>query len=190
MYPIPHNKANSNMQMLHINKHTPLRLIVANRSQNIWFYILRSMRYYRIKPHCANPKSRSYTSALSPSSHILAPYNAPQCYLSVRSSSPFQFLPAYLSTICWQSQHSTANSRPRITSHPLNHPTKRPRSSLIVPANNSIPIIPPTTPHNQISLFPAARTHRPTNTPHTTAYRLLPYVAMMFRNILRLGDIT
>ena len=31
------------------------------------------------------------------------------------------------------------------------------RSSLIVPANNSITIIPPTTPHNPISLFPAAR---------------------------------
>ena len=64
--------------------------------------------------------------APSPSSHISAPYNAPQCYLSVQSSSPFQFLPAYLSTICWQSQHSTANSPPRITSHPLNHQTPAP----------------------------------------------------------------
>ena len=61
--------------------------------------------------------------------------------------------------ICWQSQHSTANSPPRITSHPLNHPTQRPR--LIVPANTSISIIPPTTPHTPNSLFPAAaNTHR------------------------------
>ena len=42
------------------------------------------------------------------------------------------------------------------------HPTAAipPRSSLIVPANNSITIIPPTPPHNPNSLFPTASNHR------------------------------
>ena len=35
-----------------------------------------------------------------------------------------------------------------------------PRSSLILPANNSTTVIPPTTPHTPNSLFSAARTHR------------------------------
>ena len=121
-------------------------------------------RHY-LSPPTFNPPSLYFLRSPQ-SSHILAPYNAPQCYLCERSSSPFQFLPAYLSTICWQSHHSTANSPPRITSHPLNHPTQRPRLRLIVPANNSITIIPPTTPHTPNSLFPAARrqfirSHRP-----------------------------
>lgn len=76
---------------------------------------------------------------------------------SQQSHSPF--LSPLTFSICWQSQHSTANSPPRITSHPLNHPTQRPR--LIVPANTSISIIPPTTPHTPNSLFSAAaHTHR------------------------------
>ena len=66
--------------------------------------------------------------------------------------------------------------------------TTRPR--LILPANNSITIIPPTTPHTPNSLFPtAASTHRLINSPHTSAYKLRPYVATMFSRIRRLGDI-
>ena len=38
--------------------------------------------------------------------------------------------------------------------------------------------------------FPnAATTHRLMNSPHTRAYKLRPYVATMFKNIRRLGDI-
>ena len=50
---------------------------------------------------------------------------------------------------------------------------------------NAITIIPPTTPHNPISLYPTTvNTHRPQNSPIMSAYRLRPYMAMMFRNIL------
>ena len=51
-------------------------------------------------------------------------------------------------------------------------------------------VIPPTTPYNPKSVFPnAASTHRLMNSPHTSAYKLRPYVATMFRNIRWLGDI-
>ena len=64
-----------------------------------------------------------------------------------------------------------------------------PRSDLIVKANNAITIIPPTTPYKPKSVFlNAANTHRLMNSPHTSAYKLRPYVATMFKNIRRLGD--
>jgi len=53
---------------------------------------------------------------------------------------------------------------------------------------NAITVIPPTTPYNPNSLFTnAANAHLLMNTPHTSTYKLLPYVAMMFRNIRRVG---
>ena len=55
--------------------------------------------------------------------------------------------------------------------------------------NISIAIIPPATPHTPNSLFPAAaNTHRLTNTQHTSAHKLRPYVATIFSRIRRLGD--
>ena len=64
------------------------------------------------------------------------------------------------------------------------------RTDLIVKTDNAITDIPPTPPYSPNSLFPnAASTHRLMNSPHTSAYRLRPYVATMFKNILRLGDI-
>ena len=62
-----------------------------------------------------------------------------------------------------------------------NPSTQPPIRRLALPLIRSITIFPPTTPHTPNSLFSAARTHRPTNTPHTSAYSDRPYVALMFR---------
>ena len=52
------------------------------------------------------------------------------------------------------------------------------------------PHIQPVTPYKPKSVFPnATYTHRLIINPQTSAYRLRPYVAMIFRNIRRLGDI-
>lgn len=60
---------------------------------------------------------------------------------------------------------------------------------LIVQAANSITVIPQTTPYNPNSHFPTAtNTQRLINNPHTSAHSDCPYVAAMFRNIRRLGD--
>ena len=70
--------------------------------------------------------------------------------------------------------------------HPSTQPSIR---RLALPLIRSITVIPPTTPHNPNSLFSAANIHRLMNTPHTSAYSERPYVAMMFRNMQRLGVI-
>ena len=70
-----------------------------------------------------------------------------------------------------------------------NPSTQPPIRRLALPLIRSITVIPPTTPHTPNSLFPtAANTHRLTNTQHMSAHKLRPYVATMFKNIQRLGD--
>lgn len=62
--------------------------------------------------------------------------------------------------------------------------------SFIIKTNNTITIIPSTTPYNPNSLFPnAVNAHQLMNTPHTSAYKLHPYVARRLRNIRWLGNI-
>ena len=69
-------------------------------------------------------------------------------------------------------------------------PETSPRRFYRAPTNITITVIPPTTQYNPNSLFPtAAATHRQMSSPHTNAYRLRPYVAIMFINIRRFGDI-
>ena len=101
------------------------------------------------------------------------------------------------STIVFNQQHRwVTHSTPtpcekKLSNLPFSHfpAAIPPRSDLIVQANNSIPIIPPTTPYNPKSVLPnAASTHRLINSPHTSAYKLRPYVATMFKNIRRFGD--
>ena len=63
--------------------------------------------------------------------------------------------------------------------------TQRPR--LIVPANNSITIIPPTPPHNPNSLFSAASNHRQflrSHRPHAAPSKFSPFLKVVLVRVL------
>ena len=71
-----------------------------------------------------------------------------------------------------------------------NTSTQPPIRRLALPLIRSSAIIPPNTPHSPKSVLPnAADTHRLINSQHTSAYKLRPYVAAMFRKMRRLRDI-
>lgn len=62
------------------------------------------------------------------------------------------------------------------------------RTSFIEIVANTTTINPPTSPYSPKSTCPSASsTQRAVNSPHTNAYSDRPYVAIMFKNIRRLG---
>ena len=131
--------------------------------------VKKPFEYYGVRPHGKEAlfALRSVSAAAADTRHETSQM------FRMLSHSPF--LSPLIFAICWQSQHSTVNSPPRIAPHPLNHPTQRPphRRRTIVREADVVANHSQTIPHLQPT-FSASSFHRSnTNTPTTGTPHLL-----------------